>query len=111
MTLDEICSGIRDSIANARSDVKAEHADLLAWLTSAVDQRYPEKILAVLERLDIRDHYPARRQPDGRLVPEPMPGGWTSWYGWMMHIKAHEEAPYRARAAAAARADIPETAD
>jgi hypothetical protein len=110
MTFDEICSGIRDSIANARPDVKTEHADLLAWLTAAVDERYPEKIMALLERLDIQDHYPATRQADGRLVPEPMPGGWTSWYGWMMRLKELEAAPYRARAAQAARADIPETA-
>jgi hypothetical protein len=108
MTLDEICAGIRESIANARPDVKAEHPDLMAWLDAAVAERYPEKIMSLLERLDIQDHYPAVRSPTGQLEPEPMPGGWVSWYGWMMRLKAHEEAPYRKQAAEAARSDIPE---
>lgn len=108
MTLDEIFAGIRESIANARPDVKREHADLLAQLTTAVDERMVEKTTAVLERLDILDHYPAVRRPDGTLDPQPMPGGWTSWYGWMARLKTWEEAPYREQARSAAAADIPE---
>lgn len=108
MIADDILAGIRESIANARPDVKREHGDLLAALEGAVNERYPEKILAVLERLDIQDHYPAVRRPDGRLEPQPMPGGWTSWYGWMMRLKAWEETPYRAEVAQAAATDIPE---
>jgi hypothetical protein len=103
-----ILAGIRESIANARPDVKREQADLLTALAAAVDQGQPEKILSVLERLDIWDHYPAARKADGRLEPQPMPGGWTSWYGWMMRIKAWEEAPYREKVAKAATPDIPE---
>src|SRR5262245_24464745 len=108
LTDERILNGIRESIANARPDVKQEHGDLLGWLEAAVNEGYPEKIMALLERLDIQDHYPAVRQADGRLAPQPMPGGWTSWYGWMMELKAQEEAPYRARAAAVATPDIPE---
>lgn len=110
MTFDEIRGGIRESVANARPDLKREHGDLLQWLAAAVDEGHPEKIMALLERLDIWDHYPAARLPGGALEPQPMPGGWTSWYGWMMRIKGQEEAPYRAAAARAATPDIPETA-
>jgi len=102
-----LLAGIRESIANARPDLKQERGDLLTALTAAVDARQPEKIMAVLERLDIIDHYPAIQRPNGRLEPQPMPGGWTSWYGWMTELKAWEEAPYRAAAAQAAAADIP----
>ena len=107
MTFDEILAGIRESIENARPDLKREHADLLQWLSEAVEQRHPQKVMALLERLDIWDHYPAVRRPDGRLEPQPMPGGWTSWYGWMMAIKALEEAPYLAAATKTATPDVP----
>jgi hypothetical protein len=106
---DAVLNGIRESIANARPDLKREHGDLLQALEAAVEQRHPQKIMSILERLDIWDHYPAVRRPDGRLEPQPMPGGWTSWYGWMMALKDLEEAPYRAMAAKAATPDIPET--
>ena len=108
MTLDEIFAGIRDSIANARPDVQREHGDVLRWLAAAVDERHLQKTMALLERMDILDHYPAVRRPDGRLEPQPMPGGWPSWYGWMMTIRAYEEAPTLAAARQAATPDIPE---
>ncbi len=108
MKLDEIFAGILDSIENARPDVKREQARLLADLRHAVGERKLEKTMSVLERLDVIDHYPAVRRPDGTLEPQPMPGGWTSWYGWMMRLKAWEEEPYRERARANATPDIPE---
>jgi hypothetical protein len=108
MTMDEVFAGIRDSIENARPDVKRERADLLKELMHAIEGRELEKTMAVLERLDIVDHYPAIRRPDGTLEPQPMPGGWTSWYGWMKRLKAVEETPYLRRARAAATPDIPE---
>jgi hypothetical protein len=106
---ERILAGIRESIANARPDVKREHGDLLQWLEAAVEARQPEKIMALLERLDVWDHYPAVRRPDGRLEPQPMPGGWTSWYGWMMRLKEWEERPYLEAAVKAATPDIPES--
>jgi glycine/D-amino acid oxidase-like deaminating enzyme len=108
VTIEEIFAGIRESIANARPDVRREQAMLLEHLEQAVDQRAVEKTMALLERLDLNDHYPAARQPDGTLQPQPMPGGWTSWYGWMAALKAWEEAPYRAERAATATSTIPE---
>ena len=44
----------REHIVSADT-VEAEHGDLLAALEGAVNEQYPEKILAVLERLDIQD--------------------------------------------------------
>jgi hypothetical protein len=108
VTLEEIWSGIGESIANARPDVKQEHADLLRALEEAVQQRKLEQTMAILERLDIVDHYPAVRRPDGRLEPQPMPGGWTSWYGWMTRLRGWEATPYLAAMREVAKPDIPE---
>jgi hypothetical protein len=109
MTLDEIYAGIRDSIANARPDLKRERGDLLQQLEQAVNERNFEKVMAVLERLDIVDHFPAVQRPGGVYEPQPMPGGWVSWYGWMMTMKEWEEAEYRAAAIKDAKPDIPES--
>jgi hypothetical protein len=108
MTLDEIIAGIRDSIANARPDVRREQIDLLQALEAAAGERHVEKMTAVLERLDVVDHYPAVRRAGRGLEPQPMPGGWVSWYGWMKALREYEEAPYRAQAIKNATPDIPD---
>ena len=108
MTLEEIIAGIRESIANARPDLKRERPDLLDGLEAACAEGHPQKLMAILERLDIVNHYPAVRRPDGVIEPQPMPGGWTSWYGWMMRLKSWEEEPYRVLARQNQTPDIPE---
>lgn len=109
MTVDEIFAGIRESIDNARPDVKLTQQQVLSELATGITRRHVEMTMAALERLDIVDHYPAVRRADGTLEPQPMPGGWTSWYGWMRHLRAFEEAAYLADRQTAATADIPET--
>lgn len=109
MTLDEIIAGIRESIANARPDLKREQVGLLRELETGLKAGTVEKIMAALERLDIVDHYPAVQRDNGRLDPQPMPGGWTSWYGWMTQLKAFEATPYTERQKVLARPDIAET--